>query len=393
MSQRRGYFEDRDFGAVLEDVQEWYHIPTLVVLLGFMLWIRIRSWSRFVVDGEVFFNGNDPWYHYRQVQYVVDNWPQTMPFDPFTYFPFGTASGQFGTLYDQLVATLALIVGLGNPSDQTVAMTLLFAPAILGTLVAIPAYFAGKRLGGRFGGLVSVVILALATGSFLSRSLVGFPDHHIAEALFQMLAVLGVMVALSVAEEEMPVWELVVNREWDALRRSLGWAALAGVAIALYIWVWPPAVLFVGILGIFLVIQLNVDYLRGRSPEHVAFAAVVMLGVAGILSFVPLSTLELTAVDFTLIQPLLAFAVAAGCVFMAWLARKVDDADLDPRSYPLIVFGPMGAVGVLSALLTPELFDYVVKNTRRFIGLGGGAQAQTIAEAQPLPLGDLLPSM
>ncbi|WP_336003194.1 oligosaccharyl transferase, archaeosortase A system-associated [Halorientalis halophila] len=393
MSQRRGYFEDYDFDSVLGDVQQWYHIPILVVMLGFMLWVRVQNWSNFVRDGSVIFSGNDAWYHYRQVSYVVDNFPGTMPFDPFTYFPYGTASGQFGTLFDQLIATAALIVGLGNPSEQTVAMTLLIAPAVVGTLVAIPVYFAGKRLGGRFGGLVSVLILALSTGSFLSRSLVGFSDHHVAEVLFQMLAVLGVMVALSVAEEEMPVWELVVNREWEALRRPFGWAALAGVAMALYVWVWPPGVLFVGIFGIFLLVQLNVDYLSGRSPEHVAFVGVVALVVAGLLSFVPFSTLEITAVDFTLVQPLLAFTVAASAVFMAWLARKVDDSDLDPRAYPLIVFGTLGAVGLLSALLTPELFGYVVDNTQRFIGLGGGAQAQTVGEAQSMSLGQLLPML
>ncbi|WP_299263725.1 oligosaccharyl transferase, archaeosortase A system-associated [Halorientalis sp.] len=393
MSQRRGYFEDFDIGTVLEDVQDWYHIPTLVVLLGFMLWVRVQSWSNFVGDGRVFFSGNDAWYHYRQTLYVVNQWPQTMPFDPWTYFPYGTASGQFGTLFDQLVATAALIVGLGNPSEQTVAMTLLVAPAVFGTLVAIPVYFAGRRLGGRFGGLVSVLILALSSGSFLNRSLVGFSDHQVAEALFQMVAVLAIMTAIAVAEEEMPVWELVANREWDALRRPAGWATLAGVALALYIWVWPPALLLVGIFGVFLVIQMNLDYLRGHSPEHVAFVGVVALGVTGLLSLVPVSTFEVTGVDFSFMQPLLAFAVAAGAVFMAWLARQVDSADIDRRAYPGIVFGAIAAVAVLAAVAVPEVFGYIVKNTERFIGLGGGAQAQTIGEAQPLPIGDLLPRL
>ncbi|RXK49104.1 oligosaccharyl transferase, archaeosortase A system-associated [Halorientalis pallida] len=393
MSQRRGYFEDFDVGNVLGDVQDWYHIPTLVALLGFMLWVRVQNWSNFVRGGEVFFQGNDAWYHYRQTQYVVHNWPQTMPFDPWTYFPYGTSSGQFGTLFDQLIATVALVVGLGNPSDQTVAMAVLIAPAVFGALVAIPVYFAGKRLGGRFGGLVSVLILALSSGSFLNRSIVGFSDHHVAEALLQMTAVVAIMVAVSVAEEEMPVWELLVNREWDALRRPTGWATLAGVAMALYIWVWPPAILLVGIFGIFLVVQLNVDYLRGRSPEHIAFVGAVALVVTGLLSFVPLSTFELTAVDFTFIQPLLAFAVAAGAVFMAWLARQVDDADVDRWAYPAAVFGAIAAVAVLAAVVVPDVFGYIVKNTQRFIGLSGGAQAGTIGEAQRLPLGDLLPQL
>ena len=151
MSQRRERLAERlpALGPVLARVESWYHVPLLVVLLGFMLWIRVRNWERFLVDGEVYFSGNDAWYHLRQVEYTVQHWPWTMPFDPWTSFPTGTAVGQFGTLYDQLVATAALAVGLGDPSGQTTALALLFAPAVFGTLTAIPAYFLGKRFGGR----------------------------------------------------------------------------------------------------------------------------------------------------------------------------------------------------------------------------------------------------
>ncbi len=72
-----------------------------------MLWNRVRSWQNFIVDGEVLFSGNDAWYHYRSTQYVVQNWPSTMPFDPWTNFPYGTSNGQFGTLFDQIIATVA----------------------------------------------------------------------------------------------------------------------------------------------------------------------------------------------------------------------------------------------------------------------------------------------
>ena len=383
MSQGRERFEDFDLGTALGDFEEWYQIPTLVVLLGFMLWIRVQSYSNFIRDGRVLLSGNDAWYHLRQTSYTVQNWPNTMPYDVWTYFPYGTAQGQFGSVFDQITATVALIVGLGDPSQQTIATVLLVMPAVFGTLIAVPVYFAGKRMGGRFAGLVSVLILALSTGGLLQRSMVGFSDHHVAEALFQMLAILGFMVAVSVSESEMPVWELVANREWEPLRRPLTWAILAGVALALYIWVWPPAVLLVVILGLYFLVQLSIDYLRGRSPDHVAFTGVVGLGTAGLLSFVPLGQFALTATDFSLLQPLMAFAVAFGCGFMAWLARLWDDRDLDRRLYPLSVLGVIGAIAVLMAVLTPNLYSFFVNNAARILG-AGSATGQTIGEAQPL---------
>src|SRR6056297_2012788 len=155
--------------SLLDYAEQWYHVPVLTVLLGFMLWVRVQSYDRFTLGGEVFFSGNDAYYHLRQVQYTVQNWPRTMPFDTWTYFPYGTSVGQFGTLYDQLVATAALIVGLGNPSDHTIALTLLVAPVVFGSLVAIPTYYLGKQLAGRLPALFGVVLLALLPGTFLRR--------------------------------------------------------------------------------------------------------------------------------------------------------------------------------------------------------------------------------
>ncbi|MFB6142857.1 MAG: oligosaccharyl transferase, archaeosortase A system-associated [Halorientalis sp.] len=384
MSQSRGRLSDFELESVIDEVREWYHVPALVVLMSFMLWVRARSWSSFTRNGEVFFAGNDAWYHLRQTTYTVRHWPQTMPFDPWTFFPYGTANSQFGTLFDQLVATAALVVGLGSPSDHTVALTLLFAPAVFGTLVAIPAYLGGRRLGGRFGGVVAVLVLALSTGGFLGRALVGFSDHQIAEAFFQLFAVVGFMTAVGVAESEFPVWELVANREWDALRRSAGWAALAGVALGLYVWTWAPAVLLIGVLGIFLFLQLNLDYLRGASPEPVAFVGAVGLGVAGIMALVPLYSFGFSATNYSLLQPVMAFGLAGGSVVMAWLAREYDDRDLDPRTYPFTVVGIVLVVAGITAVVLPDLFSYILRNIPRLVGLQGGARASTIGEAQPL---------
>ncbi|MFB6178660.1 MAG: oligosaccharyl transferase, archaeosortase A system-associated [Halorientalis sp.] len=384
MSQRRGSIDDFDIGNVVADVRQWYHIPTLLVLLVFMLWVRVRGWTNFLRKGQVMLSGNDPWYHLRQTTFTVHHYPKTMPFDPWTFFAYGTSNSQFGTLFDQIMATVALVVGLGHPSEHTIRMVVLFAPAVFGTLVAIPVYFAGKRLGGRFGGLVSVLVLALSTGGFLTRSLAGFSDHQIGEALFQMLAVLGIMVALSVAQKERPVWELVVNREWRALRKPLAWSTLAGVAIAVYLWVWPPGVLLLGILGLFFVFQLSADYLRGVSPDHVAFVGVVALSVAGLLALVPFNAFTITATNFSLLQVLLPLAIAVGCAFLAWMAREFDARNLDHRVYPVVVLALIAAVVLVVRLATPGVFQFFVKNVLRVVGLSTTARGATVGEVQPM---------
>lgn len=369
--------------SVLDAFEDWYHVPVLGAVVAFMLWVRLQSYDNFTRGGEVFFSGNDAWYHLRQVQYTVQNWPQTMPYDPWTYFPYGTSVGQFGTLYDQLVATAALIVGLGDPSQQLVAKTLLVAPAVFGALVAIPTYFIGKRLGGRPGGLFGVVVLALLPGTFLRRGLVGFADHNIAEPLFQGLAVLAMMVALTVAEREKPVYELVTDRDFESLRQPLGFSVLAGIATALYLWTWPPGVLLVGIFGVFYLLKLTADYVRGVSPDHLALVGTVSMTVTGLLMLVPLGTFDPSPTKFSILQPLLAFAVAAGCLFMAWLARVWDSRNITTWGYPAAIGGILLALTGFVYVAFRGLFDLVQNNLVRVVGFNAGAKTRTIGEAQP----------
>ena len=367
----------------LARVESWYHIPLLMGLIGFMFWIRVRNWRNFLIGGQVYFSGNDAWYHLRQVRYTVRHWPQTMPFDPWTSFPTGTSVGQFGTLYDQLVATAALVAGLGTPTDQTTALALLFAPAVLGTLVAVPTYFLGKRFGGRFGGVVGVAILALSPSTFLGRSVAGFSDHHSAEVLFQVLAVAAIVVALAVAEREKPVYEQFVERDFANLRRPVGWGVLAGLAIVLYVWVWPPGLMLVGIFGVFLLVTLPVEHLRGESPEHVAIVSAVALAVAGLGFLVSFDTFEVSVTNFSLLHPAMAFAGALGCVFMAWLARQLEARDLPALAYPGAIFGLFVLGALVMALALPDLFSFFVGQLERVVGFGSSATSLTVGEAIP----------
>ncbi|MEF8883619.1 MAG: oligosaccharyl transferase, archaeosortase A system-associated, partial [Haloarculaceae archaeon] len=390
MSQWRGRIEEIDEpGDLLPYLEQYYHIPTLVALVAFMLWTRVRSWENFVVDGTVFFSGNDPWYHYRMVSYTVQHWPATSPFDPWTYFPFGTHSSQFGTVFDQLMATAALVVGLGSPDDHTIRMVVLFAPAVLGAATALPVYYLGKRAAGRFAGVVAVGVLATFASTFVSRGTVGFADHHIAEVFFQSLAILTTIVAVSAAQQEKPVWELIAEREFGAVRRPVGWAAVAGAATAVYIWTWPPGVFLVGILGTYYLVELSSLQAHGDSPEPVAIVGAVSMLTTAVLTLAVIEVVDISATSFNVIQPGLALGVAAGCVFMAWLAREWDARDIPDYQYPGAVVGILAVLAGVMAVALPSTFDFLVSQVQRVVGLSVTATAGTVGEAQPLPFEDL----
>ncbi len=351
--------------------------------MGYMFWVRFIPYDRLFRDGEFFFIGNDAFYHFRSTNYVIENWPFTMPFDPWTHYPYGTQVGQFGTIFDQLIATLALIIGLGNPSEYQVAVIFVLTPAIIGTVCAIPTYLIAKRLANRVSGLFAVAVLAFLPGLFLNRTIVGFTDHHALEILTQILAVFTVMIALYVAEANKPVYEQFVAHEWSALRSTIGWSVLSGVLIAFYIWTWPPGIVLVGILGIFYFLILNIKFVSGESPEHIAIVATLSLGTTAVLTLLTVETFEVggtTSLSF--LQPLLAGGVGIGSAVMAWLAREWENRDLDPIGYPVAI-SSIGVIGlIILYFVLPSLVNTLWSNVLRTMALGQSDTALTIGEAQ-----------
>ena len=376
--------EDRTDGqSVLDLFDAYYHVPALAAVAAFMLWVRLQAYDTFVRDGQVVFSGNDAWYHLRMVNYTVRNWPATMPFDPWSYFPYGTSQGQFGTLYDQLVATAALVVGFGAPSDQLIAKTLLVAPAVFGALAIVPTFLIGRRIAGRGAALFGVAVLALLPGTFLQRTLVGFADHNGAEPFFMTMAVFALMIALGVAVRERPVWELVEERNWDELRWPTITSAAAGFAVAMYMWVWPPGVLLVGIFGIFLLVALTSEHVVGESPEYVAFVGAVSMGVTGLTMLIPFNTVGFSSTQFSLLQVLAPFGLAVMSVGIAALSRAFDRRGLNRELFVLATYGGVLVGAGLTAVVLPDIFGFVLNNLQRTVGFSAGAQLRTIAEAQP----------
>ena len=375
---------EREF-SVVDAAARWYHVPVIGFLMAFMLAARLRPYERVTMsDGEPRLAAVDSWYHWRTVEWTAENYPYTMPYEIYTSFPDGRYVGQFGTLFDQIIVTAAMIIGLGSPSTELLYTVAIVAVPVMAALVAIPVYLMGKRLGGRSGGLVAVVLLALAPGEFLIRSTAGQLQHHVAEVLFMATAVLAMMMALRVAEREKPVWELVVDRDLEGLKQPALWSALAGVALTLYIWVWPPGVVLIGIFGVFFAIHLCLDYVRGVSPDHVAFVGAISLGLTALFTLILVEEPGTSVTSFGYLQPATAFLVAAGCLFMAWFARQWNDFDVERVYYPGAIGGLLVLTFVAMALALPDFFSTLVGNVQgRVIPFGERGSGLTIAEAQP----------
>ena len=358
----------------------------LLLVVAFMFWVRMLPADSVITDSAVFFSGNDAWYHSRMAQYAVRYFPHTTPFDPWSNFPFGTGrhSG-FGGLFDQLVALAALVVGLGSPSDHLVNVVLAVAPPVFGALTAVPTYYVATRLSDRWGGVAAAVVLALSSGGILFRTIVGAADHQSAEALFGTLAVAGFVFALSTAYRESPMVDDVRDRDWEFLRTPVLAGVAGGVAIASYLAVWPPGIMLLFTFGVFVVAQLSREHYAGRTTDHLAIATVVPMVTAGVLTLLYARSYGLDATAFSLLQPLVAFGIAAGALVLFGLSRYAEREGYERRRFPpavaaliVLAFGFLWVVYPRGI----EMFRQLIARVYSF-GLLTSQSAGTVAEIQP----------
>ena len=358
---------------------------TFLALTVFIFWNRVRNYSNLIqADGEVVFQSADAWYHRRATRYIVDNYPNTMPFDPFTAFPTGNHAGQFGTVFDQFLAAVALVVGGGNPSPATIDAVLLFAPPVLGVLTIIPLYLLAKELGTSWGGIVAVLVIALSPGLFLSRTVAGFADHHVAETLLVATALYLYTKALTARRDIDSLSALFQGRLRERHQPALRWSVLAGVATGLYLLTWPPGVFFIASLAVFFHIQVVADYLRDREPRSTAVLAVVSMGVTSAVVSPFLTTFSMAATETSALQAALPVVVGLSAVTISETAYRWGGTAVDKAKFLLA----LGIVGALSAaicwVMFPEKVAFFVEKSEYVIWFVGEHDKPGIAEASSL---------
>jgi len=347
-----------------------------LIIFGIALALRVSlPYENIFMGDGVRFVGNDPWYHMRLVENLVQHFPHRIAFDPFTLFPYGQTV-PFAPFFDLLLGFIIWVIGLGSSTQHTIEIVGAYFPAILGALVTVPVYFIGRELFNRTVGLLSAALIAILPGQFLLRSLLGFTDHHIAEVLFSATAALFLILAIKRATERETSFSHIRSRDWGNLRKPLIYALLAGLALGIYLISWSGGLLFVFIIFAYIVIQYIIDHLRGRSTDYLCIIGVPMYLIA-LIMVIPfldfLSNGELVIASLTI--GILAFSVLSG------ISRLMAYRNIKRAYYPLALAG-LGVAGVgLLYLIDPSLYHSAVG---RFNIFTPSEVSQTIGEVMPL---------
>ena len=355
----------------------------LTIIFAIALYIRavLPYKSVFLADGTIRFGGNDPWYHMRIVEYILHNYPHALTYDAFTHFPYGNFQ-PYGPLYDQAIAFTSIVLGLGHPSMDLVNTVGAYFPAVLGALVVIPVYFIGKRLHNRGTGILAALIIATLPGQFLSRSLLGFTDHHVAEVLLSTATILFFMLALrSARAQNLSFSDL--NKDWRTIKYPILYTILAAVMYAVYQLCWMGALLFGMIIMIAVIITYIAEHIRGNSAEYITIVGLIAFGLELIL-VLPWIHPELGfSGNYSLLHVAASFMAIITFVVMHIVSKELNRRSLNPYYYPVVLIAGVVIGFILLSLTVPALPNAVEGSISRVFTIheGGGA---TVAEVSSM---------
>lgn len=297
----------------------------LFVIFGLALIMRTVLPYETVFKDSVRFASDDAVFHMRLVENALfgNHFPSRPFFDAYTFFPHGTAL-HFAPLFGQIIIFATWIISLGAPTKVVMEAVGAYYPAMLGSLVVFPVYMIGRELYNKYAGFVAAVVVATLPGQFLSRSILGFTDHHVGEALWSTIAVMFLIVALKRAKEELSGGDILDRlakspREWMksknfpllcyvgiilVLYQVMPWAwwvfislilfllaplifslwrkpdsylfyaCLAGLALGFYLLTWFAGLFFIFIIFTYGVIHYTITGLRGEQNDYIAITLV-----------------------------------------------------------------------------------------------------------------------
>ncbi len=362
----------------------WPYTSAVAIICFVSLWVRLRPYdSVFLGNGSVKFATNDAWYHIRTLNVLLENYPNRMFFNPMTNYPSGSYI-HFGPLFDQMMAITSLVLGFGSPSQGLVDAIGAYFPAVLGALTVIPVYYIGKYLGGHKTGILAAILIAFAPGQFLSRSMIGFTDHHVAESLFSTLFIMFFMLAITTAKKKNLHFEDVLNKRSNVFKEPLIYSVVAGVMYSAYQLLWPGASLFLLVVLVYAVIQYILDNFYGESSDCLGFTGIITCLVSAIL-ILPFIHPEMgfSMYYYSLFHVATALGAMAVFAVLSFIEREFKKKSLKTYYYPLAMLG-IGILGLLATrIVSPSIYSLIINTPHTVFGVQTGGAA-TIGEVSSI---------
>jgi len=357
----------------------------LLFLLLFALLIRMLPLFSIYSNGRIIFIGADSFYHIRRIVYTVHNFPNTLTFDPYVNYPAGFEIG-WPPVYDQLIAGIALIIGNGNPSIDTIEIISAMFPALIGALTILPLYCLASKVFEKRTALISVLILSLIP-AHLMISEVGFTDHHVAEVFLSTTAYAFFALSLKYGREVDLSVSNIKNLDIKLVLKPVIFSVASGSILAISVFTWIGSPIFLGIIGIYALVQLSIDVKNEKLSEHVLTSVIatymtILLMVAPFIQRLlrpefDMSGMFISWFHILFILSLLIMSALGAIVANIFIKKKMHWA------YYVVSILAISITGAVSLYnVVPDFYQNTIAGIHYLIGSSG--ILQTIAEARPI---------
>lgn len=238
--------------------QNWIGRNHVWLILGFisLLTFVLRTgyaYKDVFGDGYVSFLETDAYFYMDKAKLIAGT--LSHPIEALTY----TISNNY------LFAYLIALIGQVVPIEQAGA----WLPPVLAVMAVIAVYFLAARMFNPEIGLLSAFFVAIMPSEFLSRSQLGYTDHHVLEVLLMVTSI------------------YLVIRSIQADKPGK-YSVLAGLSIFLYMANSVSGVyLIIGIVGLFIIALLAINYIR-RESWHTSMLAVCLPMAIALLIYLPM---------------------------------------------------------------------------------------------------------
>ena len=335
----------------------------LFLIILFSLVFRSFAFDKIFVDGKVLFQGYDEYYHARLITYTVQNFPGYLWFDSYMNYPYGGIKVNWMPLYDLATAFVILVLGFSPPTLHTIETVAAIFPAILGALTVIPIFLIGKELLDKKLGLLSAFLFAIMPSHILESRL-GAVNHRVAEVLLFALILLLIIVSL----------KKLKNEEGGFTKNAMRFSALAGFMIAVLVFTWSGAPIYIAIFSMYFIVQYGANLYRKRTSNDIM--------LIGFIAAVPAITISVFLYLFHWIPLYQVVGVAVfttSVILGGFVSNTMFKQKIHWILYPaavvsllLIVYAAIMSIPVLAGL-----FDSLLQYLAREDIIG------TIAETQP----------
>ena len=358
----------------------------LLAIFLFSFYIRgITPIQTVFQRGIVGFAMDDSVFHMRLVENTINFFPHRIFFDAFTLFPYGNQL-HWGPLFDQMIAFFAILTGFitngALPGQSTIDTIGAFFPAVIGALIVFPVYFIGKELINEKAGLIGAFLIAILPGQFLSRSVLGFTDNHVAEVFYSTLMMMFFILAIKKSENiTLDHW---INRDWATLKVPIIYSLLAGISFGAYLLTWTTGVFFAVVFGVFVIIQYIIDHFRGKSTEYLGIVGIIayLVAMVMVIPYVQISN-SFSQTYYSLLHLAITGGGAVVFAFLSFVSREMNKRDYKGYHYFIFVVGTILIGVIFLRIFIPDFYNATAGSWNFMFTphTGGGL---TIAEASPI---------